>query len=89
MTTILECNTEDGVRRCDARCHDAKGEDCSCICEGVNHGVGLEQARTNLRELPSEAFADELTWFEPQTEPMFLPKSFDAESELVYSKNQS
>jgi predicted RNase H-like HicB family nuclease len=47
----------------------------------VNHGVGLEQARQNLRELIHLGFADEITWFEPQTEPMFPPETFDVARE--------
>jgi len=28
-------------RKCDARCLNAKGPDCSCSCNGANHGMGL------------------------------------------------
>jgi hypothetical protein len=28
------------VGRCDAKCHEAKGDDCHCICGGAFHGVG-------------------------------------------------
>lgn len=28
------------VGRCDAKCYNAKGPDCHCICGGANHGVG-------------------------------------------------
>jgi hypothetical protein len=38
-------------RRCDPRCYDAKGNDCRCQCNGVNHGVGAQQARENYRKL--------------------------------------
>jgi len=39
------------VRRCNAKCYDAKGRDCNCYCNGVNHGVGAQQARENMRKL--------------------------------------
>ncbi len=39
------------ARRCDPRCYDAKGNDCRCQCNGVNHGVGAQQARENFRRL--------------------------------------
>lgn len=30
--------------QCDGRCYDATGPDCTCVCRGVNHGVGWERA---------------------------------------------
>jgi len=43
--------TSDGcVGRCDAKCHDAEGTHCDCICGGANHGAGLAQAMANTRE---------------------------------------
>jgi hypothetical protein len=39
------------THRCNARCYDAKGPDCHCACGGVNHGVGVVQARENARKL--------------------------------------
>lgn len=29
-----------GTRNCDARCTSAKGPNCSCKCNGKNHGAG-------------------------------------------------
>jgi len=26
------------VRRCDSRCHNAKGTRCACVCSGFYHG---------------------------------------------------
>lgn len=71
MTILIRSKTECGERRCDAKCYNAKSETCTCICEGVNHGVGLEQARDNLHELVQEGFGDEVDWFEPHTIRMF------------------
>lgn len=30
--------------RCDARCYNAKGSKCTCICSGINHGRGKNDA---------------------------------------------
>jgi hypothetical protein len=39
-----------GRRRCDARCYDGgKDGKCKCICQGINHGVGLEKAKENTQ----------------------------------------
>jgi len=53
MTTVLEARSSEGslIGRCNAKCHTAKGDTCNCICAGKNHGVGLEQAIENSREL--------------------------------------
>ncbi len=41
MTTVYSVyNSEGCVGRCDAKCHDAEGPECHCICGGANHGVG-------------------------------------------------
>ncbi len=57
MTLITVGNSE-GDRRCDSRCYDAKGERCTCVCGGRNHGVGLERARENILD-HGERIADE------------------------------
>ena len=44
-------NSDGCVGRCDAKCYDAAHEDCTCICGGMNHGAGIEQAQDNTREL--------------------------------------
>jgi hypothetical protein len=41
-------------RRCDSTCHNAKGEDCNCICNGKNHGKGLEVAQRNARRIANQ-----------------------------------
>ncbi len=51
MTTLISVHNSDGcVGRCDARCHNAKGPVCSCVCGGKNHGVGHKQAAANTQE---------------------------------------
>ncbi len=55
MTTVLSVHTSEGcVGRCDARCHEAHGPVCKCICGGVNHGVGAQQAADNVAEMGQE-----------------------------------
>lgn len=52
MTTLIQAKAKDGrlAGRCDARCYNAKGKRCRCICKGANHGVGLNQAIHNTYE---------------------------------------
>ena len=52
MTTLIALYTGDGcVGRCDAKCHLAWGPECHCVCQGVNHGAGKQEAIENTREL--------------------------------------
>lgn len=51
MTTLLSVGNSEGTRRCDARCYDAEGGQCDCVCGGKNHGVGLKRAVDNTREM--------------------------------------
>jgi len=53
VATIMISPLSPGRRRrsCNARCHDAKFAKCTCICAGMNHGVGLQQARDNVEQL--------------------------------------
>lgn len=39
------------VNRCDQKCYGARAGrgECTCICGGVNHGVGLVRAEANMR----------------------------------------
>lgn len=32
---------------CNHSCYDAETKTCLCLCQGENHGVGLEQAELN------------------------------------------
>lgn len=40
MTTVLVAG--EGI--CNASCYDAQGPDCTCVCDGVLHGVGRARA---------------------------------------------
>jgi hypothetical protein len=50
MTLIHVGNSSGTVGRCDAKCYDATGPDCDCVCGGRNHGQGLAGAMDNTRE---------------------------------------
>ncbi|MFI9845112.1 hypothetical protein ACIHFD_49395 [Nonomuraea sp. NPDC051941] len=51
MATLLAVFGPGGrVQRCDAGCYNARGKDCDCICEGGNHGRGLQYALVLSRE---------------------------------------
>lgn len=52
MSTLIIVRTPDGSPRgrCDAKCYNAKGPKCTCICGGVNHGAGKNQAIDNTRD---------------------------------------
>lgn len=55
MATIYAVyNGEGCVGRCDARCHEAKGFDCHCICGGAYHGVGGKIAMDDRQHLTDE-----------------------------------
>ena len=52
MTALIAVYTGDGCAgRCDAKCYNAWGPECHCICRGANHGAGKEEAIENTREL--------------------------------------
>ncbi len=35
------------VGQCDESCYDSECDECTCVCGGINHGVGREQAIKN------------------------------------------
>jgi len=52
MTALIAVYTGDGcVGRCDAKCYNAWGPECHCICQGGNHSAGMQEAIENTREL--------------------------------------
>jgi hypothetical protein len=58
---LMSQGSSDSERRCDARCYNAKGPGCDCCCGGINHGVGLKQAKGNtarVAEALTEVAAD-------------------------------
>ncbi len=54
MATLISVHNSEGwVGRCDARCYEAKDQQCDCICGGSNHGAGLKRAQQNTRKMGS------------------------------------
>ena len=52
MTALIAVYTGDGCAgRCDAKCYNAWGPECHCICQGANHGAGRQEAIDNTREM--------------------------------------
>jgi len=56
--TLIEVRDSSGlVGRCDARCYGGNpaGVDrCDCVCEGLNHGIGLDAALNNVSRIVQE-----------------------------------
>jgi len=60
MTTLIEVRGGGGelLGRCDARCYNAQHPSCDCVCGGRNHGVGLERALENTRQMAEAMIAE-------------------------------
>ncbi len=56
---LMTVGNSEGERRCDAKCYNATSKNCGCICGGMNHGVGLKQAKANTSE-HAEQLAEKL-----------------------------
>ena len=50
MTTLIHAQGA-GAGRCDAKCYDAQGCECDCVCGGMNHGAGAKGAWENTINL--------------------------------------
>lgn len=62
MTTLISVYNVNGcIGRCDDKCHSALKSRCTCICGGVNHGVGVGQARKNSKALADEEIKKNVT----------------------------
>ena len=42
--TLLTLKTDNGIKRCISKCHNAKHKKCNCICKGKFHGIGEQAA---------------------------------------------
>lgn len=81
MTTLIAAYGSDGecMGRCDANCHNATGPDCNCICGGMNHGVGVQQAIQNTQEYTERWIANyaethpDVQYFEVPAVQLMLP----------------
>lgn len=57
MTLVEVRNNGRVMGRCDSRCYAGKpggAKRCNCVCEGLNHGVGLDAAIDNIPRIVSE-----------------------------------
>jgi hypothetical protein len=58
MSTLIAIYTGDGcIGRCDAKCYNAWGPECHCVCQGVNHGAGKQEAVASTCELAGSRLA--------------------------------
>lgn len=80
MPALITVNTEYTGRPhvCDARCYSAIGPDCNCVCGGMNHKVGYEQALANTQALARNMVADFITK-EGKEESFIRVKVFDGQ----------
>ena len=53
MTTLIHAQGA-GAGRCDAKCYDAQGVECECVCGGMNHGAGIQGATEYTQQLAGE-----------------------------------
>lgn len=49
VTLITVYHGKECVGRCDEKCYDAKEPKCDCVCGGMNHGRGQEEAIENTQ----------------------------------------
>lgn len=54
MVVLMSQGNSEGTRRCDARCYNAEGGECDCVCGGVNHGKGYAAAAENTAQFAIE-----------------------------------
>lgn len=50
MTTLIHAQGA-GAGRCDAKCYDARGAECDCVCGGMNHGMGAQGATQKTQDM--------------------------------------
>ncbi len=65
MATLIISPAPGGrTRYCASNCHNAKLPDCVCVCRGLNHSVGPEQAAINThdhcQQIINENVSDEI-----------------------------
>lgn len=48
MSTLIAVYNQQGlIGKCDEYCYDDVDVGCACVCKGINHGVGFDQAVKN------------------------------------------
>lgn len=74
MTTLIaQYNSEGCTGRCDAKCYNATGGECDCICCGANHGVGQKKAMENTAQMV-EGWIDRWNAEHPDTTKIMVRK---------------
>jgi len=51
MSTLLKRKAPGPGARCAANCYDSKAKECRCVCGGLCHGLGRQQAIEALYQL--------------------------------------
>ncbi len=78
VTLIIVYDRDNVVGRCDARCYDAAGQGCCCICGGANHGAGKRRAVRNTRRHADQWLARAL-----EVDPSILAASVMPDAEAL------
>jgi len=67
LTTLLSVyNGKRCIGRCDAKCHNAIGPRCVCICGGRNHGIGAAKAQEAKWEITEQDIQEWLKGVDPE-----------------------
>ena len=66
MPTLMTVGNGEGERRCDAKCYEATNSKCTCICGGMNHGVGLKRAQDNTLQVAEKICVEHGIQIAPQ-----------------------
>lgn len=84
---LLRATTETGIKVCNSKCYEAKSDICTCICNGLNHKKGLEQAKLNILEKKDELINKGITIPGPKEAKVPTPRgnvTVDKETGKVY-----
>jgi ribosome-associated translation inhibitor RaiA len=87
MTTLLKLGFGQNTRRCDAKCYNATGAECECICGGLNHGEGLRKAKdiSEFGDWPPEVQVWKDIVFQEELEELVIPELEEALKKLQRS----
>lgn len=59
MATLIRATGNGWRRRCDAKCHEAEGRECHCVCGGRFHGANRGyDVREEFRRAACEALEE-------------------------------
>lgn len=53
MPDLIAVYDKDGncIGKCGSSCYDARKDECKCICQGANHGIGFTKAMAQSEEI--------------------------------------